>query len=267
MRDANSRLVYSTGGEVPNAPTAREKPAKHSAATPSRGGVRLRLDRRASDRLMTLVSGLPGTEKTLQQMLRGEAACVAAVAEGLRLECRSISATSGASSKPRDRVQRAGGLTLSQGLTPQDYIVRAAAPASAVRGASLAGLGAAWRSWPSPRAPEETSEEILGAADRGGRPAHPRLAAVPPIRQVKRSGPRQSLINNAAETSCAPPRALRHGFDSVVRIVLYGSFLARAIWPPADRAQAEGRSFDLTITARRSAFVLPSSTARRGCSR
>jgi translation initiation factor 1 len=76
VRDANSRLVYSTGGEVPKGPTVREKPAKPSAATPGRGGVRLRLDRRASDRLMTLVSGLPGPERALQQMLRElKAAC------------------------------------------------------------------------------------------------------------------------------------------------------------------------------------------------
>lgn len=64
MRDANSRLVYSTGGEVPPS----EKAAKPAAATPSRG-VRLRLDRRASDRLMTLVSGLPGPQSALQQTL------------------------------------------------------------------------------------------------------------------------------------------------------------------------------------------------------
>jgi len=71
VRDANSRLVYSSGGEVP----ASEKAAKPSAATPSRG-VRLRLDRRASDRLMTLVSGLPGPKSELQRTLRElKAAC------------------------------------------------------------------------------------------------------------------------------------------------------------------------------------------------
>lgn len=71
MRGGNSRLVYSTGGAVP----ASEKPAKVPAGTPSRG-VRLRLDRRASDRLMTLVSGLPGPQSALQQTLRElKAAC------------------------------------------------------------------------------------------------------------------------------------------------------------------------------------------------
>lgn len=71
MRDANSRLVYSTAGEVP----PPEKAAKPSAATPFRG-VRLCLDRRASDRLMTLVSGLTGPQSALQQTLRElKAAC------------------------------------------------------------------------------------------------------------------------------------------------------------------------------------------------
>jgi len=74
VRDANSRLVYSTGGEVPKATTAK-RVAKPSPGTPSRG-VRLRLDRRAADRLMTLVSGLPGSQNALQQTLgQLKAAC------------------------------------------------------------------------------------------------------------------------------------------------------------------------------------------------
>lgn len=74
MRDANRRLVYSTGGEVPKPQTA-EKATRPAAAMPGRG-VRLRLDRRASDRLMTLVSGLPGPRSALQTTLRElKAAC------------------------------------------------------------------------------------------------------------------------------------------------------------------------------------------------
>jgi translation initiation factor 1 len=74
VRDGNSRLVYSTGGDAP----ARETPAKTAkSAPPSPGhGVRLRLERRASDRLITLVSGLPGPPRELEQMLRQlKAAC------------------------------------------------------------------------------------------------------------------------------------------------------------------------------------------------
>jgi translation initiation factor 1 len=75
VSDGNSRLVYSTGGDAP----ARDKPAKAAKAaapTPGGHGVRLRLERRASDRLMTLVSGLPGPRRELEQMLRQlKAAC------------------------------------------------------------------------------------------------------------------------------------------------------------------------------------------------
>ena len=68
MADSNSRLVYSTGGALP----ADDKPARAPRPQPqSEGrGVRLRLERRASDRLATLVSGLPGSEKQLAQLLK-----------------------------------------------------------------------------------------------------------------------------------------------------------------------------------------------------
>jgi translation initiation factor 1 len=54
-RDPNSRLVYSTGGEV-------ERPQPEPSGTtarPGKGGIRLRLERRASGRLVTVVTGLP----------------------------------------------------------------------------------------------------------------------------------------------------------------------------------------------------------------
>ncbi len=51
----STRLAYSTGGEVDRAAAA-------TAPSPTtKGGVRLRLERRASGRVVTLVSGLPGS--------------------------------------------------------------------------------------------------------------------------------------------------------------------------------------------------------------
>ncbi len=54
-RERGTRLVYSTGGEK-EAP----QPAVPSSSTAS--GIRLRLDRRASDRVVTVVTGLPDAE-------------------------------------------------------------------------------------------------------------------------------------------------------------------------------------------------------------
>ena len=55
MADRNVRLAYSTSGEKPP-PTPAHQPLPGGG----KGGVRIRLDRRASDRLVTVVSGLPG---------------------------------------------------------------------------------------------------------------------------------------------------------------------------------------------------------------
>ena len=65
--DRGSRLVYSTGGE-------REEPPADTPP-PSRGTfIRLRLDRRASSRVVTVVTGLPkGQAATLAPVLK--AAC------------------------------------------------------------------------------------------------------------------------------------------------------------------------------------------------
>lgn len=53
-RDSNVRLAYSTGGDAPE--------PEESEAEPARGpGIRIRLDRRASGRVVTVVTGLPGT--------------------------------------------------------------------------------------------------------------------------------------------------------------------------------------------------------------
>jgi translation initiation factor 1 len=54
-RDRESRLVYSTAGPVAPRPEPEPK-------TPARGGkgIRIRLDRRASGRVVTVVAGVPG---------------------------------------------------------------------------------------------------------------------------------------------------------------------------------------------------------------
>ena len=71
MADRNVRLAYSTSGEKP-APTLAPERARDSG----KGGVRIRLDRRASDRLVTVVSGLPGRP-----------AEIAALAKSLKSAC------------------------------------------------------------------------------------------------------------------------------------------------------------------------------------
>lgn len=64
-RKDETRLVYSTGG-LPEAERSREKPA---AAAPA-GGIRIRLDRRASNRLVTVVTGLPGSLPEIDALAR-----------------------------------------------------------------------------------------------------------------------------------------------------------------------------------------------------
>lgn len=59
----NTRLAYSTGGDV-----EPETPPTPVAAP--QGGVRLRLDRRASGRVVTLVSGLPGSADDVARLAR-----------------------------------------------------------------------------------------------------------------------------------------------------------------------------------------------------
>lgn len=57
-RAPDSRLVYSTGGTVDARPSMRPAPGAQPSA---KGGIRIRLDRRASDRVVTVVTGLPGS--------------------------------------------------------------------------------------------------------------------------------------------------------------------------------------------------------------
>jgi translation initiation factor 1 len=60
----NTRLVYSTGGETP-------QPEATPAAAPRKGtGIRLRLERRASGRVVTAISGLPGSPPEVAALAR-----------------------------------------------------------------------------------------------------------------------------------------------------------------------------------------------------
>ncbi len=75
--DRNARLVYSTEGSAADH-RDRGKPRRASSPAPSAGGkgVRLRLDRRASGRVVTVVSGLPFDAPSLEAFLREmKAAC------------------------------------------------------------------------------------------------------------------------------------------------------------------------------------------------
>ncbi len=68
MADRNVRLAYSTSGEKP-APAPAPQPLRN-------GAVRIRLDRLASDRLMTVVSGLPGRPAEIAALAKSlKAAC------------------------------------------------------------------------------------------------------------------------------------------------------------------------------------------------
>ena len=67
---APTRLVYSTGGR------AAPDPAPPQPAPRGSGPVRLRLERRASGRVVTLVAGLPGTPAQVALLARElRAAC------------------------------------------------------------------------------------------------------------------------------------------------------------------------------------------------
>ena len=68
-KDANARLVYSTGGD--------REAAEEAPPRAERGpGIRLRLERRASDRVVTSVSGLPGTAAEISALARAlKSAC------------------------------------------------------------------------------------------------------------------------------------------------------------------------------------------------
>ena len=73
-RNAETRLVYSTAGEAaaverPDPPGPQHKPGRGHP-------VRIRLERRASDRMVTVLTGLPGTPQQVAELARElRAAC------------------------------------------------------------------------------------------------------------------------------------------------------------------------------------------------
>ncbi len=70
-RDSNVRLAYSTEGERPE----REEPGR-SVSAEAKSGIRIRLDRRRSGRVVTVVTGFPGTKAEAAGLARElKAAC------------------------------------------------------------------------------------------------------------------------------------------------------------------------------------------------
>jgi translation initiation factor 1 len=79
-RDPDARLVYSTDGGAVT--TGKRGPGSSSAGrgSPPGGrspqGIRLRLERRAADRVVTSISGLPGSAAELTALVRAlKSAC------------------------------------------------------------------------------------------------------------------------------------------------------------------------------------------------
>jgi translation initiation factor 1 len=71
VADRNVRLAYSTSGEKAAPTPGPERPREAG-----KGGVRIRLDRRASDRLVTVVSGLPGRPAEIASLAKSlKSAC------------------------------------------------------------------------------------------------------------------------------------------------------------------------------------------------
>jgi len=70
-RERESRLVYSTASPVSSQPTENTT----SSASPTRG-IRLSLDRRASGRVVTVVTGLPGGASEVTELAKAlKSAC------------------------------------------------------------------------------------------------------------------------------------------------------------------------------------------------
>ncbi len=70
-RERDTRLAYSTGG-----PVRAEQPENTAPAPTSGRGIRLSLDRRASGRVVTVVTGLPGAPRDVEALGKAlKAAC------------------------------------------------------------------------------------------------------------------------------------------------------------------------------------------------
>jgi translation initiation factor 1 len=64
-RGRETRLAYSTGG-----PVSAETPENTSPARTTGRGIRLSLDRRASGRVVTVVTGLPGSARDVDALCK-----------------------------------------------------------------------------------------------------------------------------------------------------------------------------------------------------
>ena len=98
-RDPNARLVYSTGGDVP-------RDEEKETAPLGGGRIRIHLDRRASGRVVTVVTGLPGS-----------GAEVAALARELKSACGSGGTVKqGALELQGDHREKVGAALTARGL-------------------------------------------------------------------------------------------------------------------------------------------------------
>jgi translation initiation factor 1 len=70
MPKDETRLVYSTDTAVPASRKAPRDQPKSAGPEGGGKGVRLRLERRASGRMATVITGLPGNEREQEEMLR-----------------------------------------------------------------------------------------------------------------------------------------------------------------------------------------------------
>lgn len=77
-RERETRLAYSTGGLVPP-----EEPENTAPAAASGRGIRLSLDRRASGRVVTVVTGLTGDVEELGKALRSACGTGGTVKDGV----------------------------------------------------------------------------------------------------------------------------------------------------------------------------------------
>lgn len=105
-RAAETRLVYSTAGDA-SAVERPDPPEAPAQTQPGRGHpVRLRLERRASGRVVTVVSGLPGTPAQVAKLARElRAACGAGgTAKGGEVELQG------------DQREKVAALLLARGL-------------------------------------------------------------------------------------------------------------------------------------------------------
>src|SRR6187401_2342273 len=65
MNDNRTRLAYSTGGPVTNAPKALAEEMERKTK-----GARIRLEKRASGRVVTVVADVPGTPSEVEALAK-----------------------------------------------------------------------------------------------------------------------------------------------------------------------------------------------------